>query len=249
MKFSIITVTYNSSATINDCLTSILQQTLPAEHIIVDGASSDNTLDIVRQISPGSKILSEQDKGIYDAMNKGIRMSEGDVVGILNSDDLYAHNHVLEKVAAVFADRSVDVLFADLVYVRPTNLNRVVRYYSGSGFTPDKFAWGLMPPHPTFFVRRTLYERYGLFRTDYQIAADFELTARFLARYRVRYAYLPEVIVRMRTGGVSTRNLRSNWILNREILQACAENGISTNILKVYSKYFRKVAQLFMRPA
>jgi hypothetical protein len=110
------------------------------------------------------------------------------------------------------------------------------------------FACGWMPPHPTFFVKRELYERYGLFRTDYQIAADFELTARFLARHRVRYAYLPEVIVRMRTGGVSTRGFRSNLILNREILRACAENSITTNMLKVYSKYFRKIAQLFKRP-
>lgn len=249
MQISIITATYNASATIADCLASVNVQTVPAEHIIIDGASTDNTLDIVREISPHARILSESDNGIYDAMNKGIRLSTGDIIGILNSDDFYAGPLVIEKVTALFRESGVDALFADLVYVRPDKLDRVVRYYSGAGFTPDKFAWGWMPPHPTFFVRRELYERYGSFRTDYRIAADYELTARFLARHRVRYVYLPEVIVRMRTGGVSTRNLRSNLILNREILRACAENGIPTNMLKVYSKYFRKVTQLFERPA
>ena len=244
---SIITATYNSAATIADCLTSVLSQTWPCEHIIIDGASKDNTLEIVRRVLPLARILSEPDDGIYNAMNKGIRLATGDIVGILNSDDFYAGPHVLEKVTTLFRQSGVDALFADLVYVRPDNLDRVVRYYSGVGFTPEKFARWWMPPHPTFFVRRELYERYGLFHTDYQIAADYELTARFLARYKVRYAYLPEVIVKMRTGGVSTHSLRSTWILNREILRACAENGIPTNILKVYSKYFSKVMQIFER--
>lgn len=247
-SISIITATYNSAATIADCLTSVSSQTWPCEHIIIDGASKDNTVEIVRGVSASARIFSEPDDGIYDAMNKGIRLATGDIVGILNSDDFYAGPHVLEKVANRFRQSGVDVLFADLVYVRPDNLDRVVRYYSGIGFTPEKFAWGWMPPHPTFFVRRELYERYGLFHTDYQIAADYELTARFLARHKVRYAYLPEVIVKMRAGGVSTRGLRSTWILNREILRACAENGINTNFLKIYSKYFRKIMQLFMRP-
>lgn len=264
---SIITATYNAAPTIADCLESVHSQTIPVEHIIIDGASTDNTVDIVQRSTfnvrgfagpgsrapdhglPGSRILSEPDNGIYDAMNKGIRLATGDIIGILNADDFYANQQVIEKVTALFRESGADALFADLVYVRPDNLDKVVRYYSGANFSPDKFAWGWMPPHPTFFVRRELYERYGLFRTDYRIAADYELTARFLARHRVKYVYLPEVIVRMRTGGVSTRNLRSNWILNREILRACAENGIPTNMLKVYSKYFRKVTQLFERPA
>jgi glycosyltransferase involved in cell wall biosynthesis len=247
-SISIITATYNSAATISDCLTSVLSQTWSVEHIIIDGASKDNTVEIVHRVSPSARVFSEPDDGIYDAMNKGIRLATGDIVGILNSDDFYVAPHVLEKVASLFRQSGVDALFADLVYVRPDNLKKVVRYYSGVGFTPEKFAWGWMPPHPTFFVRRELYESYGLFHTDYRIAADYELTARFLARHKVRYAYLPEVIVKMRAGGVSTRDLRSTWILNREILRACAENGISTNMLKVYSKYFRKVLQIFKRP-
>lgn len=249
MKVSIITVCYNAADTISDCLASVNAQTVPVEHIIIDGASTDNTVELVRKISPHARIVSEPDNGIYDAMNKGLRLATGNIIGILNADDFYAGHHVIEKVLSLFQESGADALFADLVYVRPDNLDQVVRYYSGAKFTPDKFAWGWMPPHPTFFVRRELYERYGLFRTDYQIAADYELTARFLARHHARYVYLPEVIVRMRTGGVSTRNLRSNWILNREILRACHENDIQTNMLKVYSKYFRKIMQLFERPA
>jgi glycosyltransferase involved in cell wall biosynthesis len=221
---------------------------VPVEHIVVDGASTDNTVQIVRQISPQACLVSEPDQGIYDAMNKGIKLAKGDVIGILNSDDFYADSHVIEKVLAKFMESSADALFADLVYVSPDNLNRVVRYYSGARFTPDMFAWGWMPPHPTFFARRELYENYGLFRTDYEIAADYELTARFLVRHKARYVYLPEVLVCMRTGGLSTRGIRSNLILNKEILRACAENGINTNVWMIYSKYFRKVMQLFARP-
>jgi glycosyltransferase involved in cell wall biosynthesis len=249
VTFSIITATYNASATVADCLRSVSFQSIPVEHIIIDGASIDNTLEIVRKVSPHAQIVSEPDNGLYDAMNKGILRASGDIIGILNADDYYVGPLVMEKVLALFQQSGADALFADLEYVRPDNLQRVVRYYSGADFTPEKFAWGWMPPHPTFFVRRELYERFGLFHTDYLIAADFELTARFLARHKVRYAYLPEVIVRMRTGGLSTRSLKSTWTLNREILRACAANGISTNMFMVYSKYFRKMAQLFVRPA
>jgi glycosyltransferase involved in cell wall biosynthesis len=251
LSISIITVVRNNETTIADCISSVTDQSQPPfEHIIIDGKSTDGTLlEIKKHSYAAVKLVSETDNGIYDAMNKGIRLATGDIVGILNSDDIYAHSHVLENVTKLFQESGVDALFADLVYVKPDNLNQVVRYYSGSGFTPEKFAWGWMPPHPTFFVRREIYERYGQFATDYCIAADYELMARILARHRVKYLYMSEVIVRMRTGGISTRNLKSNWILNHEILRACAENNIHTNIFKVYSKYFRKVSQLFARPA
>lgn len=245
---SIITTTYNSSSVITDCLRSVTSQTCPVEHIVIDGSSNDNTLEIVRQLDPAARIVSEPDAGIYDAMNKGIRLATGEIIGILNSDDFYTNPYVLEKVSNQMHESDADALFADLIYVRSDNLQRVVRYYAGAGFTPDKFAWGWMPPHPTFFVKREIYERYGMFRTNYKIAADYELTARFLAKHKIRYTYLPEVLVCMRTGGISTRNIRSNWILNWEILRACQENDIKTNIFKVYSKYFRKVRQLVARP-
>jgi len=249
MRVTVITVARNSATTIADCVRSVAAQSVPVEHVIIDGASSDATVDIVRGLTPNARIVSEPDNGIYDAMNKGIKLATGEVIGILNSDDFYAGPQVIEKVVTLFEESGAGALFADLVYVRPDDLEHTVRYYSGAGFTPEKFAWGWMPPHPTFFVRRELYERYGTFNTEYSIAADYELTARFLARYEVKYVYLPEVIVRMRTGGLSTRGLKSTWILNREIVRACAENGISTNLLKVYSKYFRKVGQLFRKPS
>lgn len=175
-------------------------------------------------------------------------MATGDVVGILNADDYYVDAHVLQKVAAAFEEKNVHAVFADLVFVHPDNLDKVVRYYRADRFTPEMFAYGWMPPHPTFFIRREAYDEYGLFKTDYRIAADFELLARFLFRHKLSYYYLPEVIVKMRTGGVSTRNLKSNLILNREIIRACGENGINTNAFKVYSKYLNKVFQLVSRP-
>ena len=250
MKISIITVVRNGESTIADCMVSVLSQTTqPFEYIIIDGNSTDRTLDEIEEHRwAGVKVISEPDQGLYDAMNKGILIASGDVVGILNSDDFFAGPKVLEKVVVLFKESGADALFADLVYVKPDNLKKVVRYYSGEGFTPEKFAWGWMPPHPTFFVKREMYERYGLFLSDYTIAADFELTARFLFRHKIRFTYLSEVLVCMRTGGISTRNFRSNLILNREILRACKENGIRTNIFKVYSKYFRKVMQLVERP-
>lgn len=251
MKISVITVVRNQRAAVEDCMKSVLAQTYKdIEYILIDGASTDGTLEIIQKYQDKiTKIVSEKDSGPYDAMNKGIRLATGDIVGILNSDDFYADPQVIEKVANLFLKNNMEALFADLVYVRPDNLDRVVRFYSGADYTPDRFARGWMPPHPTFFVRRDLYERYGFFRTDYRIAADFELMARFLVRHKTRYIYLPEVIVRMRTGGISTRSLKSNWTLNKEILRACAENGIPTSPLKVYSKYFLKIMQMFQRPS
>ena len=246
---SIITATFNSAATVADCLLSISSQTYPVEHIIIDGSSRDNTLEIVQRMSPQSRILSEPDNGIYDAMNKGINLATGDIVGILNSDDFFIDENVIAKIVHAFDTQPIDALFADLVFVRPEKSDKIVRYYSGANFSLSKFAYGWMPPHPTFFVKRECYEKYGLFKTDYRIAADFELLARFMVRHGIRYRYLPEVIIKMRTGGVSTRNLKSNLILNREVLRACDENGIATNTLKVYSKYLSKCKQLFSRPS
>lgn len=246
---SIITAVRNGAATIRDCLECVQAQTHRAEHIVVDGASNDGTLGIVNGYRPGiAKVLSEPDRGIYDAMNKGIGLATGDVVGLLNADDFYTDERVIAKVAAAFDTMPIEALFADLVYVRPDNLNKVVRHYSGANFSLAMFAIGWMPPHPTCFIRRECYLKYGLFKTDYRIAADFELLARFLVKHRVRYRYLPEVLVKMRTGGISTRNLMNNVLMNREVLRACRENDIGTNMLRIYSKYPGKVRQLCVWP-
>ncbi len=246
MKVSIITVVYNNAKTIKDAIESVLSQTYKdIEYIIVDGASRDGTVEIIESYGDRiSKFITESDNGLYDAMNKGIKLASGDIVGILNSDDFYIDEFVIEKVVKVFKEKKVDSLFADLVYVKPDNLEKTVRYYDSSKFHPEKFAYGWMPAHPTFFVKRAIYEKYGLFKTDYIIAADYELLVRFLYRYRVSYHYLQEVITKMRTGGVSTNGIKSNWILNKEIVRACAENGLKTNMLKVISKYPKKILGL-----
>jgi len=250
MKVSIVTVALNNRAYIEDCINSVVRQNYKnMEYIVIDGGSDDGTVDIIRKHEKHiSKWLSEPDSGIYDAMNKGINLASGEIVGTLNSDDFYSNNDVISTVVKEFATKEVDSVFADLVYVKRDNPAKTVRYYNSARFTPRKFALGWMPAHPTFFVKRGLYEKYGLFRTDYQIAADYELLTRFLGKYKISYSHIPEVIVKMRTKGVSTRNLNSNRILNKEIMRACLANGIKTNIFKVYSKYFIKVFQLLRRP-
>ncbi|MHB8845082.1 MAG: glycosyltransferase family 2 protein [Nitrospirota bacterium] len=245
---SIITVVRNGASTIRDCLTSVASQTYPVEHIIIDGGSTDETLKIVGEYPHVAHVVSEPDRGIYDAMNKGIARTTGDVIGILNADDLYADRDVVATIAAEFRARPVQSVFGDLVYVNRGDVNRIVRYYRSARCTPDRFAYGWMPAHPTFYVKRACYEQYGVFKTDYHIASDFELLARFLGRHRITYRYIPQVLIKMRAGGVSTKSWRSNVTLNREIVRACTENGIKTNYLMVYSKYLTKVYQLLDRP-
>lgn len=251
MKVSIITVTYNAAATIRDTIESVLSQDYPnIEHIIIDGASKDNTAEIVRSYGDRiAKFVSEPDRGMYDGMNKGIQFATGDAIAILNADDYYMNSQVISTIVKHFEQHQVDSVFADLVYVKHDNPDKVVRYYSSASFHPGKFAYGWMPAHPTFVVKRSAFEKYGYFKTDYKIAADYELLIRFLAIHKLSYHYIPQVLVKMRTGGASTANLSSNWILNREIVRGCLENGISTNMTKVLSKYFVKVFQLVVRPA
>lgn len=246
---SIITPVINGAATIAGCLQSVCAQIHPVEHIVVDGNSTDHTLDVVKHFPHVARTISESDHGIYDAMNKGISLAAGEIIGILNADDVYMHPRVVGQVATVFRTADPDLLFADLVYVRPDNLAKVVRYYSGAGFSLRRLAAGWMPPHPTIFIKKACYRDFGVYKTDYQIAADFELLVRFLYRYRIRYHYLPAVLVKMRTGGRSTLNWRSNVLLNREVRRACAENGLPTSYVKIYSKYLRKLTQLVRRPA
>jgi glycosyltransferase involved in cell wall biosynthesis len=249
-KVSIITVAYNSITTIQDTIESVLGQDYPQiEYILIDGASTDGTVNLVKSYRDRiTHLISEPDRGMYDALNKGLALATGDIIGILNSDDIYAHPQVIATVVAALQDTQADCVFADLVYVSPTHPNKVLRYYSSAPFNPRRFAYGWMPAHPTVFIKRWAYDRYGYFKTNYKIAADYELLIRFLAKHQLSYAYVPQVWVKMRAGGISTRNLMSNWILNREIVRGCAENGIRTNLLKVFSKYFTKVFQLIRRP-
>lgn len=251
MKVSLITVVYNGEAFIESAIQSVLAQDYPdIEYIIVDGASKDGTMTIVEKYRDRiATVISEPDKGIYDAMNKGVRAATGDVIGILNADDFYAANDVISDVVKLMKEKQVDTIFGDLVYVQPENLEKVVRFYSAKNFKIKDFEKGDMPPHPTFFVKRALYDQFGLFKTDYKIAADFEIMVRMLYKGGASWAYLHKVMTKMRVGGVSTAGLKSKVDLNREIKRACDENGLKTSMAKIYSKYFSKVMQLVKRPS
>ena len=249
LKISIITVCYNSATTIKDTITSVASQSYPSvEHVIVDGASKDSTMEIVKASSSVTNFVSEPDNGIYDAMNKGIGMVTGDVIGTLNADDFYADENVLAEVAEVFENPDIDACYADLVYVAQTDTKKILRYWKSRVFSPGLFKRGWMPAHPTFFVRRHLYEELGGFDLDYKLQADFELTMRFLEIYRINAVYIPRIIVRMRVGGASNQSLSNIIKGNIEAYNACKKNHLSIlpifNILKILSR----VPQFFSRP-
>jgi len=249
MKVSIVTVCFNSEKTIRDTIESVLSQDYPdIEYILVDGASRDGTMDVIREFKNRIDIIiSEPDKGIYDAMNKGIRASSGDVVGLLNSDDFYVDETCVRQLIERMEAEGKDTAFADLVMVDPIDTDRVVRYYDSSTFHPARLRYGWMPAHPTFMVRRALYETYGGFSLDYRIAADFEMIARLLYTAGASYSYLPRVVVKMRAGGASTSGLISSWILNGEIVRACRANGIKTSLPRLLLKIPAKLMECFRK--
>ena len=248
MTISIITATYNSAKTVRDTLESVRHQTYPrVEHIIVDGLSRDNTLDIVKAYPHVSKCISEADKGIYDAMNKGVALATGDIVGILNSDDMYQDSTVLARVMEAFVNDHCDAVYGDLVYVDPEQTAKVRRYWKSGYYNPGSFRWGWMPPHPTFFVRRSLYERFGVFRTDFKTAADYELMLRFIHRHGAKLSYVPKVLVRMRDGGASNQTFASRLKANKEDRRAWEVNAIDPYWFTLYLKPLRKIGQYFIR--
>ncbi len=246
MKVSIITVCFNSVETIKDAIDSVVNQTYnDIEHIIIDGASKDGTIDIVSSYGEKvSKFISEPDNGIYNAMNKGIKIATGDIVGILNSDDFFINNQVVQRIVNEFNISNIDASYGDVQFVKPENLLKVVRYYSSKNFSPKKFKYGFMPAHPSFYVKRSYFEKIGYYKEDYKIAADYELLVRFLYQHQLTCKYIPIPFVTMRTGGVSNRTFKSYYTLNKEIIRACRENGINTNIINIYSKYFVKIFEL-----
>ena len=243
MKISIITASYNSAETIKDTFGSVLNQSHKVfEYIVIDGASNDGTAEIVR--SYGNiieRFVSEPDNGIYDAINKGIRLATGDVIGLLNADDFFYNNDVISEVARAFQSEDIDAVYGDVQFIAQDNTSRVKRYYSSKKFTPEKFRYGFMPAHPSFYVKRKLFDELGYYKTDYKIAADFELLLRFMYVNKIKCKYLGIPFVTMRTGGISNRSVLSNLTLNKEIVRACRENGIKTNYLNVYSKYLIKM--------
>ncbi|OJV86372.1 MAG: glycosyl transferase [Bacteroidia bacterium 44-10] len=246
MKVSIITTTFNSASTICDTIESVIAQDYTnIEHIIVDGASKDNTMNIVK--SYGNKIsciISEPDKGIYDAMNKGIRVATGDIIGILNSDDFFTSPDVISTIVKSFTQNDIDALYGDVHFVHSDNLNKPVRYYSSKIFKPSLFRYGFMPAHPSFYMKKGCYDLYGLYALDYKIASDYDLLIRYLYKHKIKYQYVQKDFVTMRIGGVSTENMQSRIVLNREIIRACNRYGIKTNMFLLSLKYLYKIFEL-----
>ncbi len=246
MKISIITVCFNSEKTIEKTILSVLSQNYSnIEYIIVDGQSMDNTLEIINNyIDKIDCIISEPDKGIYDAINKGILKATGEIIGILNSDDEFYDNTIISKIVSHFLDNTaLDSIIGDVVF--ENNRQQIVRNYSSKNWNENKFSWGFMPPHPSFYCKKDIYNKLGLYKTDFKIGADFELLIRFLKIQKINFEYISLIMVRMKTGGVSTRGFKSLYIINKEIFNACKINGIKTNYIKLYSKYFIKIFEYF----
>lgn len=247
MKISIITATFNSGATLRDTIESVLSQSFKdIEYIVVDGQSKDTTLDIVREYEPRfggrMKWISEPDKGIYDAMNKGISMATGDVIGILNSDDFYTSDDILARVAEGI--ESVDAVYGDIHYVNDSDLGKCVRYYSSKNFRRWKMRLGFMPAHPSFYCRRSIYSRYGLFDLDFKVAADFEQLLRLIYINGIFIKYLPVDFVTMRTGGASSSGFQSHKRIIRDHMLAYKKNGIYSNYLFEGLRYLYKLGEI-----
>lgn len=248
LKMSVITACFNSEATIGEAIASLKRQSWPAvEHVVIDGASNDMTVAIARDtLGQADKLISEPDRGIYDALNKGITHASGEVIGFLHSDDLYPHDDVLNQVASCFEDPGVGAVYGDLEYVDSDDPDRVIRYWKSGSFSPGKLKRGWMPPHPTFFMRRTLYDELGGFDLAYRIAGDYDALLRYLGSEQVSVLYLPEVLVKMRVGGASNGNLKQILRKSKEDISAMRHNGINPLVALPY-KNLSKIPQFFVR--
>lgn len=252
MKISIITATYNSASTVGDTLESVLAQTYDDwEHIIIDGASTDGTMDVIRSYEPRYKgklrVVCEPDKGIYDAMNKGLAMATGEVLGTLNSDDIYHSPQVLEKIAAALEENKADCAFGDLVYVKSDDLGCVVRFWKGSQYKKNAFVKGWSPAHPTFYAVKRLYQEMGAFDLNFPISADFEMMLRFIEVGHASTVYVPHILVRMRMGGVSNRSIKNILVSNRNMLRAMRKNGVKCSPFFFVRRLVPKMWDMMLR--
>lgn len=253
MKISLITVTYNSAETLCDTLQSVLNQTFKdIDYIIVDGASKDSTMDIVKEFEPKFegrlRWLSEPDRGIYDAMNKGVMMAQSEIVGILNSDDFFASNDILEKVNAAFKENpDVDGVYADVRYVGWNDTGKTVRMFSGKDFKREKLCWGKMPPHPSFYVKRECYDKFGLYSLDYPICADYDMFVKMIWMGNINTLYINDVFVNMRNGGTSSNGIKVHRKIMRERMRCVREHNMPSNFFKQTSRYFGKIFSLLRK--
>lgn len=245
MKVSVITVVWNNEETISACIDSVLSQThKEIEHIIIDGESTDKTIEIVRSYgNQVSKFISEKDNGIYDAMNKGIVLATGDIIGILNSDDFFSNNMVIETIVNEFENNNIDAVFADLDYVDYHDENKVKRRWRSKPYFESAFTRGWHPAHPTFYVKKDIYDKYGLFDLSFDISADFELMLRFIEKEKIKTSYIPNVLVKMREGGASNRSIKNILLGNKNIRRAFRKNGVKLDPLYTQKRLLKKAWQ------
>jgi len=243
MKVSIITVSLNAAKTISATLSSVASQTYPdIEHIVIDGGSTDGTQDVVKGFQHVAKFISETDNGLYDAMNKGLTLSTGKIVVILNADDFYAHAGIIDKVVTCFEEKQVDAVYGDLVYVN-SDYTKIIRKWVAGNFNRNQFYKGWMVPHPTFFVKRECYEKWGYFDTSLKYAADYELILRFMFKNNIKNNYLPETLVIMKSGGKSNSSLLNRFYINREDRRAWTINHLQPHLFTLILKPLRKLTQ------
>lgn len=244
MKISIITAVYNREATIAQAIASVRAQTWPhVEHLVIDGASSDNTLAAIEQVRhERMRIVSEPDKGIYDALNKGISLATGDVIGLMHSDDFFTHERVLEKVADAFSSTTTLAVYGDIDYVSAADETRIVRRWRSGTYEPKKLRYGWMPPHPALYLRREVFEWHGTYDTSFRIAADYDTILRYFSRENLQPVYIPEVLVKMRLGGESNKSLRKLILKTGEDYRALRMNGVG-GISALVWKNLSKIVQ------
>ena len=253
MKISLITATYNSAETLRDTLQSVHNQTFKdIDYIIVDGNSKDGTMEIVKEFEPlfngCLRWVSEKDKGIYDAMNKGVKMAQGDIVGILNSDDFFATNAILEKVNDAFTKNpEIDGVYADVRYVDWNDTSKTVRMFSGKDFKREKLCWGKMPPHPSFYVKKKCYDKFGLYSLDYPICSDYDMFVKMIWEGNINTLYINDVFVNMRSGGTSSNGIKVHRKIIRERMRCVREHNMPSNFFKQTSRYFGKIISLIRK--